>query len=142
MLPAVLPSTKIVRKVSRGRSLTVREICGEAGVECRVTGPAAERRVYLRPAAALGAEREPGPLGAVSVGVPKGSRRDRAILALGVLAYSAFDYASRESARGLPEMRSRMPAGRPREIRPLSGAERQRRYREKVRSDSTPGENR
>lgn len=129
MLPAILPCVQIVRKVTGGRSLTVRKVCDEAGVECRVTGPAAERRVYLRTATELDAEREPGPFGAVSVCVQSGSRRDRAILTLGVLAYSVFDYAARESARGLPEMRTRRPAGRPRKAYPLSGAERQRRWR-------------
>jgi hypothetical protein len=129
MLPAIFPKVMIVKRVIRGRLMTVRSLCQAAGIECRVTGPAAGRRVYLHMADKLEASREPGPSGRVSVGLPGGSKKDRAILALGVLAYAVFDYAARESMRGRPESRLSLPLGRPRKAHPLSGAERQRRWR-------------
>lgn len=107
----------------------MRSLCREAGIECRVTGPAALRKIYLRESRTLDVCREPGSLGAVSVGVPAGRKMDRAALALGLLAYVVFDYAARESMRGRPESRLSPPLGRPRVARPLSGAERQGRWR-------------
>jgi len=91
---------------------------------------AAERRVYMR-RSPLSSAREPGSLGAVSLGVPEGDKKSRAVLALGLLAYTVFDYAARESMRGRPEAKVAVPLGRPRKARALTGAERQRRWREK-----------
>jgi hypothetical protein len=130
MIPAMFPSAAIVPKVPGGRRLTVGSVCRLAGVECRATGPTAERRVYVRRADALEVSREPGCYGAVSVGVPrKKSPREEYLLVLAVLAYVVHDYAARESAAGLPEMRVSAPRGRPRKAHPMTGAERQRRWR-------------
>ena len=63
------------------------------------------------------------------INLPRDGKRDRAILALGILTYAVFDYAARESMRGQPEARMAFPVGRPRKAHPLSGAERQRRWR-------------
>ena len=128
MLPAVLPKVLIMKKVARGHKTSVRQLCSDAGIECRVTGPSAERTVYLckgKPSAA----RESGSMGAVSICHPSVNAKARAIFALGVLAYSAFDYASRESMRGVPESKMSLPLGRPRLAHPLTGAERQRKWR-------------
>ena len=183
MLPAILPAVKIAARVPRGSRATVRSLCRDAGIECRVTGPAAERVIYLVPpkktaSREVSVVREPGAYGAVSIGLSqargsqrgfapgvfdpargsqrvfdpaRGSQRvfdpargsqtrgsqtrgsqiqERAILALGILAYSVLDYAARESMRGRPEARMSPPRGRPRKVRALSGAERQRRWRE------------
>ena len=129
MLPAILPDVVIEKRVPRGQRSSVRLLCEAAGIECRVTGQAAERVVYITRSDELRAAREPGPLGFVSVGIPEGSKKDRAVLALGILAYAAFDYAARESMRGCPEARMSLPAGRPRKARPLTGADRQRIWR-------------
>lgn len=129
MLPAIFPEVAIVKKVPGGRRSTVSSLCRTAGIECYVTGPAAERTVYLHPRSQLDAVREPGSLGSVSIGLPRGSRKDQAILALGILAYAVLDYAARESMRGIPEARLSLPPGRPRKAHPLSGAERMRRWR-------------
>ena len=128
MLPAFMPKVQIRPEVPRGRLMTIHSLCQEAGIECRVTGPAVERRVHLR-LGSLGVAREPGPYGDVSIDLPPGEKRRRAILALGILAYAVFDYAARESMRGRPEARMAFPPGRPRKAHPLSGAERQRRWR-------------
>lgn len=125
----ILPKVKIVTKIPRGRRITVKSLCREAGVECKVTGSSALREIHLLTTPELEASREPGPSGPVAVGLPVGNSRDRAVLALGVLAYAVLDYATRESVRGLSIMKSSLPVGRPRKIRALSGAERQRRWR-------------
>jgi hypothetical protein len=129
MLPINLPEVTIAKEVARGRRATVRSLCQEADIECRVTGPSTERVIYLRPARELEASREPGPSGSVSIGMPGSKKKEQAILALGILAYAVFDYAARESMRGRPEARCSPSLGRPRKIHPLSGAERQRRWR-------------
>jgi hypothetical protein len=129
MLPAIFPDVQIVKSLPAGRETTVTSLCEEAGIECRVTGPSAGRKIYLR-SDLLSISREPGPSGSVAIGIPDGDRRERAILALGILAYAVFDYASRESMRGRPEARMSLPPGRPRKPHPLSGAERMRRWRD------------
>jgi hypothetical protein len=131
MLPAIFPEVKIAKADRGGRAMTVSSLCDEAQIPCRVTGPAADRVVYLRQTAALEASREPGAFGVVSIGVPAGKEQRRAVLALGILAYAVFDYTARESMRGRPEAQLARPVGRPRKAVPLSGAERQRRWRSK-----------
>ena len=129
MIPMILPKVKIVAKIPRGARFTVKSLCRDAGIECKVTGSSALREIHLLTTSELEASREPGPSGSVAVGLPAGSLADRAVLALGVLAYAVLDYASRESVRGLPIMRSSPPRGRPRKAHALSGTERQRRWR-------------
>lgn len=126
-----MPRVRVVRRIDpRGvRSTTVGALCRVAGVECDVTGPATEREVYVYRASKLSVSREPGVMGAVAVGVAELGEKDRAVLALGVLAYAVFDYVARESMRGVPEARMSSPVGRPRKAHPLSGAERQRKWR-------------
>jgi hypothetical protein len=135
MLPLIMPEVEIVKKVIAGRRSTVRTLCREAGIECRVTGPAAERRIHLRSAVQLEASREPGSFGSVSIGMPETRRKERAILGLGILAYAVFDYVARESMRGRSESEFSAPLGRPRKARILSGAERQRRWRDRRRTE-------
>jgi hypothetical protein len=133
MLPAIFPDVQIVKSIPAGhRGMTVSSLCERAGIECRVTGPSARRKIHLlvgQPAVS----REPGSSGSVSIRIPDGDERERAILALGILAYAVFDYAARESMRGRPEARMSLPPGRPRKPHPLSGAERMRRWRSSPR---------
>lgn len=134
MLPAFMPSVQIVPKIARQHPCTVRALCQEAGIECRVTGPSTERKIYLH-ADNLDVIREPGATGSVAIGLPEklwnaSDKKPRAVLALGILAYTVFDYVARESMRGRPEAQMALPAGRPRKAHPLSGAERQQRWRE------------
>ena len=139
MLPALLPQAQIVKKVSRrGRKLTVGILCREAGIVCQVTGPGAGRKVYVRQSSEPRAEREPGPLGTVAIGLDASDKKSLAVLALGILAYVLFDYVARESVRGRPEMKTAPPRGRPPKPRVLSGAERQRRWRSAHPSPTLP----
>jgi len=137
MLPAILPMVKIMSKVPQGNLHTVESLCEIANIECRVTGPTAARQIYLRDTDKLEAAREPGSLGIVSIGLPPGSQKDNAILALGILAYAVFDYTARESMRGRPESKMSLPLGRPRKAQSLSGAERQQRYRTRSKITQT-----
>jgi hypothetical protein len=131
MIPISLPPTSVVARVPDGISRTVKDLCREAGIACRVTGPSTRRKINLRYASVAKACREPGLSGTVTLDLPETDPHKRALLALGVLAYSAFDYAARESLRGLPESRPSAPRGRPRKTLPLTGAERQRAWRER-----------
>jgi len=136
-LPVYIPQPTIVRSLPPGRSVSFRELCEEAGVSCRVTGMSADRSLKISLAGELSAARMPGNLSPVWLGVPRGPARRRALLALGLLAYGVFDYAARETLRGLPESRAENAAGRPRTGQALTGAERQRRYRQKRKSKTS-----
>jgi len=129
MIPAMFPPASIAVTIPRGQTHTIETLCRQAGIECRVTGPSASRVIYLRRTPRLEIHRKPGLMGPVSVGSPEKKPRERAVLALAVLAYVVFDYAARESVRGWSEMRVSLPLGRPRSPRPMTGAERQRRWR-------------
>jgi hypothetical protein len=131
-LPAYIPAPSIVGKLPAGQDVTLRELCDRAGVVCRVTGISAERSLKISCTKSLEAARLPGLLGPVWLGVPKGSLRRRALLALGLLAYGVFDYAARETLRGLSCSRASVGAGRPRTGKALTGAERQRRWRQRI----------
>jgi hypothetical protein len=129
MIPVNLPPTTVVAVAPAGDSRTVEELCREAGIACRVTGPSTKRTINLRYSKTVKACREPGLAGTVTLGLPETVPHKRAVLALGVLAYSVFDYVARESLRGLPESRPSAPRGRPRKPQPLTGAERQKNWR-------------
>jgi hypothetical protein len=131
------PHVSIVARIPGGTPATVESLCRQAGIECRVTGPTASRRVYLRDADLLAVSREPGYSGKVSIDLPETDPRRRAVLALGVLAYAVFDYAARESVRGWSEMRTASPRGRPRTPRPQTNAERQRAWRARQKCEVT-----
>ena len=131
MIPVNLPPTSVVAIAPDGESHTVESLCREAGIACRVTGPSTQRRVNLRYGRIITACREPGASGTVTLELPERVPHKRALLALGVLAYSVFDYVARESMRGLPESRPSTPRGRPRKPLPVPGAERQRAWRER-----------
>lgn len=133
-LPVFFPQPSIVRTLPPGVDVSFRALCESAGVACKVTGISARRPIKIADSRELMAARLPGSLSPVWLGVPPSSPRRRALLALGLLAYGVFDYAARETLRGLPESRATAGSGRPREGRALTGAERQRRHRQKTRS--------
>jgi hypothetical protein len=132
-LPVFFPQPEIALVLPRGRRTSLPELCEEAGVKCRVTGISAQRRIWIAAALSMRIVRKPGTLSGIWLGVPKASFSRRALLALGMLAYGAFDYGARETLRGLPEARATVGPGRPRSPRPLDPAERQRRHRSKTR---------
>ncbi len=131
-LPVFFPAAEVAATLPAGEGLTVRELCGLAGVACRVTGAPAERRVRLGEASVLRAIRAPGPLSEVWLGVPPAQARARALTAVGLLAYGVLDYCARESLRGLAIAKPSAGRGRPISGRAIVAADRQRRYRERI----------
>lgn len=79
-------------------------------------------------------QKEPGNYGKVKIiaSFPR-DKRKKARLALYILAYGLFDLVARESIRGSPWAKINPPAGRPRIAKAMSNAERQRRFRQKIK---------
>jgi len=130
-IPVFIPQPQIVRKLPPGETVSFRELCDSAEIPCRVTGISAERTLKIATSPEMASARLPGSLSPVWLGVPAGKPSRRSLLALGLLAYGVFDYAARETLRGRPESRASAGAGRPRGGRALTGAERQRRHRQR-----------
>ena len=125
------PAARISTDLPQGERLTVEALCERAAIPCRVSGPPARRWVRLGEGR-LAAIRQPGAYGEVWLAVPKAvTPRRRALLALGLMAYSVFDYTARECLYGRPEADYSRGPGRPATGSPLTNAERQRRFREK-----------
>lgn len=141
-LPVFFPTADVATALPPGKRFTLSELCKLAGVECRVTGAPAQRRLRVGESPVLRAVRIPGPLSEVWLGVPPGNPRSRALKALGLLAYGAFDYGARETLRGLAIARPSPGPGRPSSGSALSAAERQRRYRERLTGKRPGGDGR
>ena len=131
-LPVFFPVPEIALELPEGDPVTLSSLCEAAGVSCRVTGLSAGRHLKIAACPRMRVVRAPGTMSAVWLGIPPASPRRRALLALGILAYSVFDYGARETLRGLPESRAAAGPGRPRVGRPATPAERQRERRKKV----------
>jgi hypothetical protein len=130
-IPVFIPQPLVALTLPDGEDVTFCLLCELAGVRSRVTGLSTGRPLRISPAANLSAVKLPGALSPVWLGVPAGTPRRRALLALGLLAYGVFDYAARETLRGLQVSRACADPGRPSSGRALSPAERQRRHRQK-----------
>lgn len=135
-IPLFIPRPSIALALPAGDDVTLDELCDLAGVRCKVSGLSARRPLTMALAKEMCSVKLPGSLSPVWLGIPKGTPKRRALLALGALAYGVFDYAARETLRGLPESRPTRGPGRPRSKKAMSGAERQRRYRQRIRSAS------
>jgi hypothetical protein len=140
-LPVFIDPPEISLVLPEGEPVTFQALCDLAKVKCKVSGISTHRPLRIALARELCSVRLPGQLSPVWLGIPRGAPRRRALLALGVLAYGVFDYAARETLRGLPESRASAGPGRPRKTRPLTVAERQSRHREreKIRARSGQG---
>jgi hypothetical protein len=136
MLPLFFPPVRYrasLDRVGRGLRLTVEQLCARAGVPCRASGAWVDRPVIVCLGERAGIEAEPGDWSPVRVVVPTGVAAQRYRWALGAMAYAVHDPVARESVRAAPWARPAMPRGRPRRGAALSGAQRQRRHREKLR---------
>jgi hypothetical protein len=137
-LPVSFPQAEICLKLPVGKKLTLESLCEKAGVICRVIGAPAQRLIRLGKSPSIKAVRKPGPFGEIWVGVPaQYPLKKRALHALGMLAFGAFDYGARETLRGLDIAKPNRSRGRPRTGKALSPAERQRRLRERKKLLST-----
>jgi len=83
---------------------------------------------------------EPGDWGSIKIVVVSSSKVKAARLALGALAYAMHDPVAKQSIMEQPWAKLRPPRGRKRLGSALSNAERQKRFREKMRGSPMPVE--
>lgn len=110
------------------------KICELAGVRCRASGAWTNRQIEIATGKQLNITAEPGDWGSVRIVVERASLRNQARLALGALAYALHDPVARQSIMEQPWSRLRPPRGRKRTGCALSNAERQRRFRDRMRA--------
>ncbi len=129
ILPVFFPIVNIVREsdIAGGVRTSIRSLCEQAGIPCRVTGQAAERRVVIREIEQddLIISRATGEFGSVCVS----TNNPDPLFVLGVLAYGVNDYAARETVCGRGLFGVRKALGRPRTGRALLDSERKRKAR-------------
>lgn len=129
ILPVFFPIVNIVREsdIVGDVRLSMKSLCEQAGIHCRVTGQAAERRVVIQKIEQndLIISRAPGEFGAVCVS----TNNHDPLFVLGVLAYGVNDYAARETVCGRGLFGVRKTLGRPRTGRALLDSERKRKAR-------------
>lgn len=132
-LPVHFPAPRYVPAIATDDAIPLEVLCERAGVPCQGLGAWTRRPVVLMVGDVLRMDAMPGYAAPIRITLPlpsvDGQRAAR--LALGALAYGAFDRVARESIRGTAWSRASVP-GRPRVQRPKSGAERTRRWREKA----------
>jgi len=118
-----------------GDAIPLHTLCARAGVTCQGLGAWTQRPVILASGDTLMIEAMPGYASPIRITLPLPTTESQgaARLALGALAYGAFDLVARESIRGTPWSRASVP-GRPKSPRRIKGAERTRRWRESKRS--------
>lgn len=144
MVPLFYPPVRYTPRLERQDGVSLRELCERAGIACRASGEWIERKVSWEPVsedAPMTITAEPGHTGAVHVRLP--TRQPQSITPKAVarqlllaMAYGVFDGVARESVRGIEWSRRLTPRGRPRSVRPQSGAERQRTWRERQRQEA------
>ena len=113
---------------------TLRELCELAGVRCKATGAFTDRKVELAEGEEIRVLAEPGDWGRVKIFLKTGSKKSMAMQALIVMAYGLHDLVAKESIRGESWVKLKAPVGRPKCTKPLLNKERQRRFRDKLRS--------
>jgi hypothetical protein len=132
-LPISFPTPRIALKLPAGRRVTFASLCHLAKVRCRVTGLSAQRPILIGKSPRISSVRKPGTFGEIWIGVPPWKKpARRALEALGLLAFGAFDYAARETLKDLDIAKPVRAVGRPRSKNTLSNAERQHRHRKKL----------
>ncbi len=129
ILPVFFPIVNIVREsdIDGGVRLSIRLLCEQSGIPCRVTGPASERRVVVKELEQndLTVSKAPGEFGTVCVS----TNNPDPLFVLGVLAYGVNDYAARETVCGRGLFGVQKALGRPRTGRALLESERKRKAR-------------
>ncbi|MCB9707220.1 MAG: hypothetical protein H6714_00315 [Myxococcales bacterium] len=132
-----MPAPLYVAHLRQHSSESVRALCVLAGVPCKATGAWAERQIEITAAEKLCIVAEPGATGSVRISMKRRSARQDARTALAVLAYGLHDLVAKQSVKGQSWTRVKPPPGRPKlGRRPLSNAERQRRFRLRHRTSA------
>ena len=137
-LPLRFPHVKYVPRLAGDGAIALEELCNRAEARCAAVGVWTKRPVIVVDAGVADPwiRAEPGDWGAVEIGVPTMvSEIRRARWALGALAFSAlFDQVARATIAGKEWACIEKPRGpSPQPRRPLSTAERQQRFRSRMR---------
>lgn len=133
--PFFVPPPRFTGRLILRRPRTVRELCALVGVPCRGSGEWTNRLVEVRYGSVLTITALPGDWGSVVITAPVRGVLAQSQLALYLLAYALHDLVAKESIRTTKLAQISPPKGRPRRTRPQSNAERQRRFRERQRSE-------
>lgn len=133
-IPLFTPPIQYRAHLDLRSPMTLRDLCTLAEVHCRASGPWTCRQVDLLEGEHLAIFATPGDTGNVQLVLPAGDPRERARLALGLMAYGMHDLVAKESIKNQPWTGIPLPKGRPRQPRALSNAERQQRYRRSLGS--------
>jgi hypothetical protein len=133
-IPLFFPPVDYVPRLRLSKqALSLRALCGAAGVSCKASGAWTERIVDVIPYRNLQIVAEPGDWSPVQISVPGVSGRAAARLALAVMAYAVHDLVAKQSISGVAWRRISAPRGRIASGTALSVAERQRRFRARHR---------
>jgi hypothetical protein len=112
--------------------ITLKQLCSDAGVDCRASGAWIDRAIYLSSNdASLSVIAEPGSIGSVLINAPGTDPLQRARLALAIMAYSLHDLVARQSILGASWAKPSHLRGRAKSSRAMSNAERQQKYRQR-----------
>ncbi|MFM9428120.1 hypothetical protein RCH10_004582 [Variovorax sp. GrIS 2.14] len=133
-LPLFFPALRYTPQIDCAHAVPLHELCNRAETRCEAFGAWTKRPIVVCDAGEQlpWIRAEPGDWAAVEVGVPhlRGSLRAQSRWALGALAFVLFDGVARASIVGKDWSRIEQPRGAaPGGRRPLSNAERQRKYR-------------
>ena len=131
-IPLFFPPATFVPQLLLSTPVSIKALCELAGIECRASGAWTGREIETIEGGKLRVTAEPGDWGRVRIEIPKGDPQKQALLALAVLAYGMHDLVAKQSLLGNKLISVAPPRGRPRKARPLSGSERQRRFRERM----------
>ena len=129
-IPLFFPPVRYVPRLAiSARATTLRALCDSAGVACKASGAWTDRVVDLVTAESVQISAQPGDWSAVQISLPGSDQRNRARLALAIMAYALHDLVARQSIMGAPWAQISLPRGRIASGAALSTTERQRRFR-------------
>lgn len=133
-IPLFLPLPQYQPLPHVAGAISVRALCGLAGVECKATGAWTERHVKIITAdgAVPALVAAPGDWGLVKITLPTDERVRVARYALAIMAYALHDPVCRQSIAHAEWAAIAAPRGRPRLPKAASNAERQQRFRKRL----------
>ena len=128
--PLFFPPAVYVPKLFLKTPIPLRAVCELAGTKCRASGAWTERQIEILTGESIKILAEPGDWGSVRIEVPPSSPQSQARIALAALAYGMHDLVAKQSMANASWNSLKPQQGRPRSGCALSGAERQRRFRQ------------
>lgn len=128
------PAVSYVKRLELASYQTLEELCLRAGITCRASGPWIKRQIEIVYSEKMNLIAEPGDWGKVRLELRERDSLKQARMALLVMAYGMQDLVAKESIRGAEWAKLSAPSGRPKKMRALSTKERQRKFRESIKS--------